>query len=124
MFFEKLIIAGYYDPDLPELLEQSLPGSFIPLRDLTPSIVLSDLSNLSEDSLSPRLTNAKAGSEEEVTLALSQLTGPASMLQGVTTRSQAKALQQAQLQVGPAAPTTVSALQPTTSSSMTSPAQQ
>jgi hypothetical protein len=93
--FEELIIAGYYDPDLPELPEQSLPGSFTPLGDLTPSIVPSDLSNLSKDSPSPHLTNAKAGSEEEVTLALSQLTGPASMSQGITTRSQAKALQQA-----------------------------
>jgi len=122
--FEELIIAGYYDPDLPELPEQLLPGSFTPLGDLTPSIIPSDLSDLSEDSLSPRSTNAEAGSKEEVTLALLQLTGPASMLQGVTTRSQAKALQQAQLQVGPAAPTTVSAPQPTTSGSATSPTQQ
>jgi len=75
--FEELIIAGYYDPDLPELLEQLLPGSFTPFRDLTPSIILSNLSNLSEDSPSLHSTNAKVGSEEEVTLVLSQLTGPA-----------------------------------------------
>jgi len=89
--FKELIIAGYYNPDLPELPEQSLPDSFTLFGDLTPSIILSDLSNLSNLSLSPHLTNAEAGSEEEVTLVLSQLTGPVSTSQDITTRSQAKA---------------------------------
>ena len=80
MLFEELMIAGYYNLDLPELPDQSLPGSFTPLRDLTPSIIPSDLSDLSEDSPSLRSTNAEVGSEEEVTLALLQLTGPASTL--------------------------------------------
>jgi len=123
MLFEELTIAGFYNPDLPELPEQLLPGSFTLFRDLTPSIVPSDLSDLSKDRTSLHSTNAKAGSKEEVTLVLLQPTGPASTSQGIITRSQAKARQQAQLQVGPAAPTTVSAPQPTTSSSPMSLAQ-
>jgi hypothetical protein len=75
-----------------------IPGTFTPLGERTPSTVLTDLSDLSEDNASPRLLTTEPGSEEEVTVVLSQSATTVPMSQGVTTRSRTRAQAQAQNQ--------------------------
>ena len=87
---DELLAAGYNPLDF------HLPGSFTPLAELTPSLLSSELSDLSDPPTSPSSTAVELGSDEEVERLITLDTAPTTS-RGVTTRSQARA-QQAQVQ--------------------------
>ena len=87
---EELVLAGerLNRPELNNTI------SFTPLRELTPSTIPSDLSDLSETASTPLSNEAEAGSEEEVENLISHsTTAPGTRSQ---TRAQAQALSIAQ----------------------------
>lgn len=83
--------------DVGEDLDQYIPETFTPLEALTPSLLPSKFSNLSEPSFTPHLSEAESSSKKEVTLVLLQptVTEPASERVSTHARTRVQLRQQA-----------------------------